>query len=121
MPRLVTLKWTPACRWEPEVGLPCLPAQQGLYQVTRRWGDVEELLYLGIVWAAERSFHRRISEHRRDWLGAMRGVHFRFAHVEPCRGLVRNRTLARGDRRRPHSRAAAWVQRLEAQQLQPAL
>lgn len=74
-------------------GLPPQISEIGIYQITRVWGNREKLLYIGIVWSDSRKFINRVKEHREYWLGEFKGVTYRFAHVVPARGLVRDRAL----------------------------
>ena len=93
MPRLVELQWCPPCRWHPRTGLPDDSLGVGLYQITRVFGSYESLLYIGIVWSDTRTFRIRMEEHRKDWLGQLRGINYRFATITPLRGLSRTRQL----------------------------
>jgi hypothetical protein len=93
MTRNVELRWGKPCRWDLATGLPPQESDNGIYQITRVWGVEESLLYIGIVWADRRDFYTRMNEHRKQWLGQFRGVNYRFAHVVPLRGLVRDRQL----------------------------
>ena len=43
----------------------------GIYMITRKWGDSEKILYIGLVYW--RSFAERIAEHDRDLLWNVRG------------------------------------------------
>lgn len=41
------------------------------YMITRKWGEGEKILYIGLVYW--RSFAERIAEHERDWLQNVHG------------------------------------------------
>lgn len=43
----------------------------GIYLITRKWGNAETLLYIGLVYW--RCFAERIADHRREWLYDLRG------------------------------------------------
>jgi len=43
----------------------------GIYTITRKWGNTETLLYIGLVYW--RCFADRIADHEREWLGDLRG------------------------------------------------
>ncbi len=61
---------------------------QGLYQITRKFGENEKLLYIGIVKSPNRDFYKRITEHL-GWLNDVRGQKFfRFGSIMPCQGLT---------------------------------
>lgn len=90
MARQVQIDWSRACSW---ADFPEAAQEMGIYQITRDWAGVPALLYLGIVWSDGRTFHKRMQEHRRAWLGEMRGIRFRFGTVRPGRGLTRSREL----------------------------
>ena len=62
---------------------------QGLYQITRKIGDNETLLYIGIVTSKERDLYQRLEEHRTKWLDEVRGtIIIRFGRIVPCQGLT---------------------------------
>lgn len=65
----------------------------GLYQLTREFAGWDSLLYFGIVWSDRRTFFTRMQEHRKVWLGELRGIRYRFATIRPLRGLTRTRDL----------------------------
>lgn len=91
MARIVQLDWSRACRWDK--GLPHFAEDIGIYQLTREFGGWDSLLYIGIVWSDSRTFFTRMQEHRKAWLGELRGIRYRFATIRPLRGLSRTRTL----------------------------
>ncbi len=65
-----------------------LSSEIGLYQISRVFGENETLLYIGIVKSKNRSFKKRLLEHKRDWLKEYRGkIRVRFGIIERKRGL----------------------------------
>jgi len=53
----------------------------GLYAITRIWGNApEKLLYIGRVYWQD--FGKRLSQHRREWLGNARGIRVRLGYLE---------------------------------------
>jgi len=59
----------------------------GIYMITRKWGEIEKLLYIGRVYW--RSFANRIAEHKRDWLSNLRGeIRVRIGKIKLGRGKI---------------------------------
>jgi hypothetical protein len=97
MARRVEVCWSSPTRWDARRNtlIHSEPAKtNGIYQLTRVWGDRDEtLLYIGIVWSDTRTMLKRMEEHRGTWLGALRGINYRFGAITPVRGLTRGRAL----------------------------
>ncbi len=93
MPRLVELHWSYPKTWDS--ALASIEAQgNGVYQISRVFGGVERLLYIGIVASANRCFEQRMHEHRKEWLFAKRGaMQLRFGAVLPLEQLRLSRQL----------------------------
>lgn len=54
---------------------------QGIYQISRIWGGIEKLLYIGLVKSAYRDFYIRLDEHW-PWLKSEKGkILLRFGHI----------------------------------------
>ena len=57
----------------------------GIYMITRKWGEKERIIYIGLVYW--RTFADRIAEHERDWLWALRGqIRVRVGKIQLKRG-----------------------------------
>ena len=55
----------------------------GVYQIYRKYGSNESLLYIGIVKSKQRQFSQRLIEHYKAWLRHKRGtIYVRFGLVE---------------------------------------
>lgn len=64
----ITVKWYGPYNFE-RLHLHDVAVENGIYAISRVWGDTETLLYIG---KTERDFKRRIKEHER-WLKDYRG------------------------------------------------
>lgn len=54
---------------------------QGIYHISRIWGDTETLIYIGLVKSTDRDFYKRLDEHW-PWLKRVRGkVIIRFGKI----------------------------------------
>ena len=60
---------------------------RGVYQITRKFGNKNTLLYIGLVKKANRHFYERLDEHW-PWLESIRGkVYISFGIIQPRQGL----------------------------------
>lgn len=50
--------------------LPEIAEENGIYVITRKWGNSETLIYIG---RTKRGLYQRISEHEKSWLCDFRG------------------------------------------------
>jgi hypothetical protein len=96
MARRVEIRWSNPCKWDSRsasLNAPDTANATGIYQLTRVWAGYEQLLYIGIVWADTRTMLERMADHRKKWLGVLRGINYRFGVITPLRGLTRDRYL----------------------------
>jgi hypothetical protein len=93
MPRIVHVYWSYPKTWES--ALSAIEAEgTGVYQIYRRFGQSETLLYIGLVKGKSRKFRVRMNEHRRDWLYQKRGaIQLRFGEIQTFRGLALDEQL----------------------------
>lgn len=67
----ITIKWS----YPREFNSACAcehADERGIYQISRKFGDNETLLYIGLVKSSKRDFSHRIKEHL-SWLNEYRG------------------------------------------------
>jgi hypothetical protein len=93
VPRIVHVVWSYPKSWSS--ALSALEAEgTGVYQIYRRFGDSETLLYIGLVKGKTRKFRVRMNEHRRDWLYEKRGtIQLRFGEIVTFRGMALDESL----------------------------
>jgi len=58
----------------------------GIYMVTRKWGQSETLVYIGLSYWSD--FAERIQCHRREWLYDLRGIRVRIGRIRLGRGRI---------------------------------
>jgi len=86
----ITIEWYGAFNLE-RFNLCALASGNGIYAISRIWGDTETLLYIG---RTKREFQRRLREHD-TWLKLYRGqIKVRLGHVESNRMSFSERLLA---------------------------
>jgi hypothetical protein len=70
-----------------------LSSENGLYQISRLFGENETLLYIGIVKSPNRTFKERLIEHE-YWIKECRGaIKIRFGIIQGKQGLQINSQL----------------------------
>lgn len=75
----ITINWSGPYRFG-NIGEYGVEYSNGIYAITRVWGDSEKLLYLG---ETVRGFTARLNKHQKEWLdGVRRQIKVRFGVLE---------------------------------------
>lgn len=93
MAKTVQIKWSYPKAWESALAS-SEAMETGVYKISKVFGGLESLLYIGLVKGTGRDFYTRMNEHRKDWLGQVRGEkYFRFGKIRTFGNSIVNTDL----------------------------